>query len=145
MNRNPRIALVCMVVPLCLAIGDRSIVHAADAATSTPPADSAAPLPAKLPAKLPAAAPTHGLIDPAKPIDTASIYQLESRWTRADGEKIALSALRGKVRVVTIFYSSCEYACPIIVGRMKSVQEAIPDGKREDVGFVLISMDCRYR
>ncbi|HXC50476.1 MAG TPA: SCO family protein [Candidatus Limnocylindrales bacterium] len=74
-------------------------------------------------------------------IDPASIYQVESRWTRADGEKIALASLRGKVRVLAIFYSACEYACPIIIGRIKSVEASLPDKLRSDVGFVLVSMD----
>lgn len=75
------------------------------------------------------------------PLAPASIYQLESRWTRAGGDAIALAALRGKVRVLAIFYSSCQYACPIIVGRMKSIQAGLPAGVRSDAGFVLVSMD----
>jgi protein SCO1/2 len=83
----------------------------------------------------------HEAIPPDKPVHEASIYQLESKWTRADGQQVPLSSLRGKVRVLAIFYSSCEFACPIIVGRMKSLQAALPAGRREDVGLVLVSMD----
>jgi protein SCO1/2 len=85
----------------------------------------------------------HASIPADKPVDEASIYQLESKWTRADGQKVALPSLRGKVRVLAIFYSSCEFACPIIVGRMKSLQAALPAERRDDVGFVLVSMDPR--
>jgi len=77
----------------------------------------------------------------ASPMDPASIYQLESRWTRSDGERVALSSLSGKVRVLAVFYSSCQYACPIIVGRIKSVQAMLPEEMRSRVGFVLVSMD----
>jgi protein SCO1/2 len=83
----------------------------------------------------------HASMPAGKPVDEASIYQLESTWTRADGQKASLSSLRGKVRVLAIFYSSCEFACPVIVGRMKSLQAAIPAERRGDVGFVLVSMD----
>ena len=140
MNTNPRIAITCLALVGWLAIGSRPGVEAEEATTAPPPAaPSAGPA-----VKVPAPAPTHGQIDAGKPVDVASIYQLESRWTRADGEKIALSSLRGKVRVLAIFYSSCEYACPIIVGRMKSVQAALPEAKRDDVGLVLISMDAAH-
>jgi len=87
------------------------------------------------------AAPSHGVLEAGKPLDAASVYQLESTWTRADGEKIKLASLRGKVRVLAIFYSSCQYACPIIVGRMKSVQAGIPEKQQDGAGFVLVSMD----
>jgi protein SCO1 len=83
----------------------------------------------------------HRTIPADKPVDDGSLYQLESKWTDAGGRQIPLSSLRGKVRVLAIFYSSCEFACPIIVGRMKELQAALPAGQRDDVGFVLVSMD----
>ena len=140
MNANPRIAITCMALVGWMAIGSRPGIAAGEATTAPrPDGPAAAP-----PVQVRAPAPMHGQIDAGKPIDVASIYQLESRWTRADGERIKLSTLRGKVRVVAIFYSSCEYACPIIVGRMKAVQAAIPEGKRDAAGFVLISMDTAH-
>lgn len=92
-------------------------------------------------AAAPVAPPKHGVLEAGKPLDEASVYQLGSSWTRADGEKIGLADLRGKVRVLAVFYSSCEFACPIIVGRMKSVQAALPEAARDGTGFVLVSMD----
>jgi len=89
----------------------------------------------------PAAAKPHATLPADAPLDPASVYQLESRWTRADGTKVALSSLRGKVRVLALFYSSCEFACPIVVGRMKAIQEALPEGRADAAGFVLVSMD----
>jgi protein SCO1/2 len=83
----------------------------------------------------------HRTIPSDKPVDDASLYQLESKWTAADGRQVPLSSLRGKVRVLAIFYSTCEFACPVIVGRMKELQAALPTTQRDDVGFVLVSMD----
>jgi protein SCO1 len=77
----------------------------------------------------------------AEPLDETSIYQLDSSWTRADGQTIALPSLRGKVRVIAIFYASCQYACPILVGRMKSLDAALPEPLRDQVGYVLVTMD----
>ena len=82
---------------------------------------------------------------PATPaLDKSSIYQLESVWTRSDSKKATLADLKGKVRVLAIFYSSCEYACPIIVGRMKAVRAALPPAARDATGFVLVSMDPEH-
>ncbi|MFN2426679.1 MAG: SCO family protein [Candidatus Binatia bacterium] len=102
------------------------------------PAD---PAPDLAPAEAPAVAKRHATLPADAPLDPASIYQLESKWTRADGETVALPSLRGKPRVLAIFYSSCEFACPIVVGRMKAIQAAIPEARRDAAGFVLVSMD----
>jgi protein SCO1/2 len=74
-------------------------------------------------------------------LDPASVYQLDSHWKSADSAQLELRDLRGKLRVLAIFYSSCEYACPIIIGRMKTVQSMLSSDSRERTGFVLITMD----
>jgi protein SCO1/2 len=78
---------------------------------------------------------------PKAEIDPASIYQLDSDWTSEESRRIKLGDLGGKPRVLAIFYSSCQYACPIIIGRMKAVQSALASEKHDGVGFVLITMD----
>jgi protein SCO1 len=74
-------------------------------------------------------------------LDPKSIYQLDAAWRSADGRELQLRDLRGKPRVITLFYSTCQSACPVIVGRMKSVQAALPAEMRDNTGFVLVSMD----
>lgn len=107
---------------------------------------SAAPTSASAPESGQATAPTalpesEESASAESPIAPESIYQLESEWIRADGERIELEELRGKVRVLAIFYSTCEYACPIIVGRMKTLQADLSSEVGEQTGFVLVSMD----
>jgi protein SCO1 len=97
------------------------------------------------PGKAPSPADLAGhALEAAPSTDKTSIYQLDSTWTSSTGKPLQLSALRGKVRVLAIFYSSCQYACPIIVGRMKSVQAGIPTNLQDGVGFVLVSMDPEH-
>ncbi len=70
-----------------------------------------------------------------------SIYQVESTWLNEDGEKMAFGELRGRVQVLSIIYTSCQYACPRIVSDMKRIESLIPENEKQKVGFVLISMD----
>jgi protein SCO1/2 len=42
-----------------------------------------------------------------------------------------------------MFFTSCEYACPIIVENMKSVERAIPKSLRDKVDFLLVSFDVK--
>jgi protein SCO1/2 len=75
------------------------------------------------------------------PLDAESVYQVDSSWTRSDDAEFRLSELRGKVRVAAIFFANCEYACPILVAKMKKLQASLTKEQRDRVGFVLVSMD----
>ena len=75
------------------------------------------------------------------PLTDKSIYQLESRWTSDVGREVTLSVFRGRPQIVAMFFASCEYACPIIVGNMKAIEAALPEGLRGKVDFLLVSFD----
>lgn len=78
---------------------------------------------------------------PAKPLLDASIYQLESHWTSDVGKRIRLGILRGKPQLVAMFFTKCEYACPILVHDLKRIESALPAELRDAVGFTLVSFD----
>jgi len=70
-----------------------------------------------------------------------SLYQLESRWATDAGQAMQLADLRGKPQLVTMFFASCNYACPILVSDLKRIEQALPAELRSKVGFTLISID----
>ena len=76
----------------------------------------------------------------APPTDK-SLYQLESKWTSDVGREVKLGVLRGRPQIVAMFFTSCEYACPIIAGNMKAIEQALPEALRGKVGFLLVSFD----
>lgn len=76
----------------------------------------------------------------AEPSD-ASVYNLHSRWITHTGDSLALGNLQGKVQLVAMVYTSCQYACPRIVADMKRIEESIVDTWGHQVGFVLVSID----
>ena len=75
------------------------------------------------------------------PLTDQSLYQLESQWTSDVGREVKLGVLRGRPQIVTLFFTSCEYACPIIVGNMKAIEQALPEALRGKVDFLLVSFD----
>jgi protein SCO1/2 len=77
-----------------------------------------------------------------KPTDR-SLYQLESNWTSDVGRKVKLSVLRGRPQVLAMFFSHCEYACPILVNDMKKLEAALPGDVRAKVDFLLVSFDTK--
>ena len=70
-----------------------------------------------------------------------NVYDLDATWTNASGQAVAWQTLRGKPRVVTMFYSSCAYACPRITSDMKRVEQGLSDAEKDAVGFVMASFD----
>jgi protein SCO1/2 len=54
-----------------------------------------------------------------------------------------LEALRGEVRVVSMFFTGCNNLCPMIVGQLKSLEAAMPAPLKEKVGFVLVTLDSK--
>jgi len=70
-----------------------------------------------------------------------SIYQVETEWTSDFGKKIKLENLRGKPQVIAMFFSSCEYACPVLVHDVRRIEAALSEGLRTSVGFVLVTFD----
>jgi protein SCO1/2 len=78
---------------------------------------------------------------PAGAATDQSLYQLDSVWTSDVGREVKLGVLRGRVQVVAMFFTHCEYACPIIVEDMKRIERALPAVFRERVDFLLVSFD----
>lgn len=70
-----------------------------------------------------------------------SLYQLESTWTSDVGREVKLSVFRGRPQVVALFFSHCEFACPILVHDMKRIEAALPVDLRDKVDFLLVSID----
>ena len=69
-----------------------------------------------------------------------SPYALSSTWTTHDKRRISLASLAGKVRIVTMGFTSCQYACPRIVGDIQRIETAL-GADAAKVGFVFISID----
>src|SRR5678815_4477194 len=73
-----------------------------------------------------------------------SLYQVDSTWTTDTGQKVKLGSLQGPVQVVVMFFSSCQYACPLLVHDLKMIEAKLPETVRAHTGFVLISFDTAH-
>ncbi len=77
-----------------------------------------------------------------KPTDK-SLYLLDSTWTSDVEQRIKLSAFRGRPQIVAMFFTQCEYACPILVQELKTIENRLPPGVRGKVDFLLVSIDSK--
>ena len=78
---------------------------------------------------------------PPRAFTQDSLYQLESIWTTASGQQIHLGDLRGKARVIVMNYTSCEYACPMLISQVKTIANTLSPEVRDQVGFVAVTFD----
>ncbi|MEO6876520.1 MAG: SCO family protein [Opitutaceae bacterium] len=100
-----------------------------------------------------AAAPADSPSDPsAKALATASakdgqtfskdsLYQLDGEFTDDSGRTFTLGELRSHPVVLSLFFASCGYACPLIVTDMLALQDRLPVELRSETRFVLVSFD----
>jgi protein SCO1 len=75
------------------------------------------------------------------PVTDASLYQIDTTWTSDHNKPVQLSQLRGQVQIVTMFFASCQYACPILVHDMKKIDAGLAAAGITNVGFILVTID----
>lgn len=74
-------------------------------------------------------------------ISELSIYNLPSIWTTQNNKQIELKELEGDVLVMVMIYTSCKAACPRLVADMRAIEAQVPNGKKGNVKYILISID----
>lgn len=70
-----------------------------------------------------------------------SLYQTEAAFTTDTARAFTLGELRGQPVVLTMFFASCGYACPLLVTDMQAIRGQLPAEIRDRVRFVLVSFD----
>lgn len=70
-----------------------------------------------------------------------SLYQFDGAFEDDAGRSVQLAELRGRPVIVAMFFSSCTYACPMLMSEMAQVRENLPEPVRSQVALVLVSFD----
>ena len=71
-------------------------------------------------------------------IESASIFNLTSKWKTQNNETIELKDLKGDVLVMVMIYTSCQAACPRLVADMRNISKKV---NQKNVKYVLVSID----
>lgn len=75
------------------------------------------------------------------PLPRDSVYQLPLVLTDQAGRAADWRTRRGAPQVVAMFYTSCQYICPLIVDSGKAVEKSLAPAQRDRLKILLISMD----
>jgi protein SCO1/2 len=72
-----------------------------------------------------------------------SVYQLDIRLTDQSGQTRALDSLRGHPVLVTMFYTSCQMACPMLIEAIRANEAALTPHERERLSVLMVSFDVQ--
>lgn len=75
------------------------------------------------------------------PLPGDSVYQLPLELTDQAGRTGDWRTRRGKPQLVSMFYTSCQYICPLIIDSGKAVEKNLTPAQQQRLGILLISMD----
>jgi protein SCO1 len=70
-----------------------------------------------------------------------SIYQLDIPLTTQDAKTVRLPVMSGHVRIVTMFYGSCSYVCPMTIETIKRIDSSLGVDEHTRLRMLLISID----
>jgi protein SCO1/2 len=76
-----------------------------------------------------------------KPLPGNSVYQYQATLLDQAGKAVAWRSLRGKPRLVAMFYSNCPYMCPLIIETGKGIDHALTPAERARIGVSMVSLD----
>ena len=72
---------------------------------------------------------------------SASLYNLDSKWTTEDGADVALASFAGRPVVLAMGYTTCKAMCPAILANMMWVEKHLPPDTAGRVRFAFFSFD----
>jgi hypothetical protein len=72
-----------------------------------------------------------------------SILQITDSFTDQNGKAFQLSSRQGSPQIVAMFYTSCQYICPLIIDSAKGVEHALSDSERAHLQVLLVSLDAQ--
>lgn len=70
-----------------------------------------------------------------------SVYQLDIPLVDQDGNGSHLADRRGKPQLVSMFYTSCKFVCPLIIDSVLLTERSLDPAERERLDVLFVSFD----
>lgn len=75
------------------------------------------------------------------PLPGDSAYVLNDLLIDQDGRPFTLAQRRGKPQLVTMFYTSCPYMCPLIIDTGLGIEHALSASEKAKLQLLMVSID----
>jgi protein SCO1 len=86
----------------------------------------------------------HHPAEPAAPPRSDSVYELSASLVDQDGNTVGLDLFRGHPVLISMFYTSCRDACPLLIADLYRIERDLPPQTRADLRIVLVSFDPEH-
>jgi protein SCO1 len=70
-----------------------------------------------------------------------SVYQVPATLVDQDGKPFKLEQRRGQPVLVSMFYNSCQFVCPMLVDTMRSTDQSLSADERAHLSMLLVTFD----
>jgi protein SCO1/2 len=87
------------------------------------------------------AAPFVGASTPDTAIPADSIYQLKLQLVDQSGRTFSLDEHKGHPLLVSMFYTSCQFVCPMLIDALQATQEKLSAQERSQLSVMMVSFD----
>ena len=77
----------------------------------------------------------------AAPLPRDSVYRLGVPLTDQSGRVFTLADHRGSPMLVSMFYTSCEFVCPMLVEAIRATEDSLEPDERRRLQVLLVSFD----
>jgi protein SCO1/2 len=77
-------------------------------------------------------------------LPSASIYHLSTPLTDQDAKQFKLEDRRGRPMLVSMFYTSCQFVCPMLVDALRETQAKLTPAERERLSILMVSFDPEH-
>jgi protein SCO1/2 len=77
----------------------------------------------------------------AAPLPPESVLQQAGAYTDQAGRNFHLADRRGHVQIVSMFYASCTYTCPLMIDSGLGVEHALKPAQRAALRLLLVTFD----
>lgn len=75
------------------------------------------------------------------PLPSDSIYQLAVPLTDQDGRTFKLDERRGQPVLVSMFYTSCQFVCPMLIDALRDTEAQLSAQERARLSVLMVSFD----
>lgn len=77
----------------------------------------------------------------AGPLPGNSVYQLPITLVDQDNHALKLSSKRGQPVIVSMFYNSCQFVCPMLIDTIRLTEDSLTPNERAHLSLLLITFD----
>lgn len=80
----------------------------------------------------------------ATALPSDSVYRLSAALTDQTGRSFRLDERRGRPLLVSMFYTSCQLVCPMLIESIRDAERQLGAADREHVGVLLVTFDPEH-